>query len=381
MSLYPLFGRQEESSAYKHTRDTPQPQRDPLVMPISSSSSSSMTNRLMEGLVTTLLSLEYINQPSGSLAPLPYKTSFHRRTKSVAPLHCRSRGGTRLSLTAFEEEDEQEDFLSSNTTASYRWDMDTTATIAMATSVSSTPVDLKSKKTHEYHCPPSSFGTDNTDTKTKGTSDSDYYDSNDTVFGAILRGDLPALTLSESSRLVALQDIHPRAPLHALIIPKAFVGSIFDVVDHDLEWLQEMHAMALELVNRYHPQAFATGDYRLVFHIPPFHSVHHLHLHVLAPLSKMAWYYKHIKYLPGARWCMELDTVLERLRRGEANGVPYPKPPLYRPQRQSMTTSTPTMNGNATTARTVTASTPVANKNTTRIIKLEGDNNNQSSCT
>lgn len=162
------------------------------------------------------------------------------------------------------------------------------------------------------------------------------YDDNDTVFGAILRGDLPAVTLEESNRFLALEDIKPRAPLHGLVIPKAFVGSVFDIEGaEDTEWVQEMHQMALNLVQTHHPEAYAANDYRLCFHIPPFNSVDHLHLHVLAPLSKMNFFYRHIKYNPHTRWCINSEQVLERLQRGES-AVPYRRPPACKPQKEPM---------------------------------------------
>ena len=161
------------------------------------------------------------------------------------------------------------------------------------------------------------------------------YDNNDTVFGKILRGDLPAVTLAESSRLLAIEDIKPRAPLHALIIPKAFVGSVFDIDgnDDDKEWVQEMHQMALELIQTHQPEAYANKEYRLCFHIPPFNSVDHLHLHVLAPVSKMGMFHRYIKYNPNTRWCINLDVVMERLGRGDS-AVPYGRPSSCRPQKE-----------------------------------------------
>ncbi|CAB9529501.1 triad nucleotide-binding protein 3 [Seminavis robusta] len=186
--------------------------------------------------------------------------------------------------------------------------------------------------TCEYHRPPADDS--NSDSQS-------YYDKHDTVFGRILRGELPAITLAESTRLLAIQDLKPRAPLHALIIPKGFVGSVFDVTGDDQEWMEEMKSMALDLVQAQHPQAFAKGDYRLCFHIPPFNSVNHLHLHVLAPASTMGIYYKYVKYLPGTRWCIEMDEVMTRLQQ-HMSPVPYQRPPMCPPQTQDMTAAAAT---------------------------------------
>jgi len=202
------------------------------------------------------------------------------------------------------------------------FDTDTTQSVLAttpATSAVMAPLQTNPPKPKEYvyHCPPSNCN--NVDT---------FYEANDTVFGSILRGELPAVTLAESDRLVAFQDKRPRAPLHALIIPKVFVGSIFDVQPQtkDIDDMRETYDMALRLLQTHQPKAFQEGDYRLVYHVPPFNSVNHLHLHVLAPVSEMSFYYKYIKYLPFTRWCISMDNVMERLMSGQSS-VPYRRPP------------------------------------------------------
>ena len=137
---------------------------------------------MLEGLVTTLLSLDYLHQK---------QPDVHK----VQPLtlgRCRSN-----SLSSSSSSDTE---LASE-------DVSTTTSTACPTAA-----------IYQYHSPPERMSN---------------YDNNDTVFGSILRGDLPAVTLAESSRMLAIEDIKPRAPLHALVIPKAFVGSVFDLEQAD----------------------------------------------------------------------------------------------------------------------------------------------------
>jgi diadenosine tetraphosphate (Ap4A) HIT family hydrolase len=177
----------------------------------------------------------------------------------------------------------------------------------------SNPLLLEGKRTCAYHTPPS----------TSDDNGDDYYSDNDTVFGEILRGQAPALVLAETNHLLAFQDIHPRAPLHALIIPKRFVQDISTLTPDDVPLLQDMHAMAIQLLQHYHPNALSQqDDYILCFHVPPFTSVSHLHLHVLAPASQMKFYYKKIKYTSETRWCTSYDRVLTRLQQGQSSS-PY----------------------------------------------------------
>ena len=45
----------------------------------------------------------------------------------------------------------------------------------------------------------------------------------------ILRGEIPCYRVDENSHTLALLDIMPRPPGHALVIPKAAAGGILDV--------------------------------------------------------------------------------------------------------------------------------------------------------
>ena len=59
------------------------------------------------------------------------------------------------------------------------------------------------------------------------------YDSNN-IFAKILRGEIPCHKVFEDERALAFLDIMPRAPGHALVIPKAPVRNILDVAPDDL---------------------------------------------------------------------------------------------------------------------------------------------------
>jgi len=148
------------------------------------------------------------------------------------------------------------------------------------------------------------------------------YDENPSVFGPILRGELPVLTLKETPLLLGFQDRTPRAPLHALIIPKQYIKSVFELNEKDIDLLGDMHDMAMDLIQTYYPKAAKREDYILCYHVPPFNSVDHLHLHVLAPASEMSWIYRFVKYLVGTRWCAGETDVIQRLQAGK-KAVPY----------------------------------------------------------
>jgi histidine triad (HIT) family protein len=62
------------------------------------------------------------------------------------------------------------------------------------------------------------------------------YDTNN-IFAKILRGELPAHKVYEDDKTFAFLDIMPRAPGHALVIPKAAARTIVDIEPDDLSRL------------------------------------------------------------------------------------------------------------------------------------------------
>ncbi|OYW61814.1 MAG: HIT family protein [Rhizobiales bacterium 17-65-6] len=54
------------------------------------------------------------------------------------------------------------------------------------------------------------------------------------IFARILRGEIPCFKIYEDERAFAFLDIMPRAPGHALVIPKAPARNILDIAPDDL---------------------------------------------------------------------------------------------------------------------------------------------------
>lgn len=163
--------------------------------------------------------------------------------------------------------------------------------------------------------------------------ESSSYEDNPTVFGRILEGKLPCSKISETETTFTFRDRTPKAPLHALVIPKTFIRSVYELepgpaldVDghvhvhvhvHDVQLLEEMKRNALETIQLEQPKSYEEEDFILCFHVPPFISVGHLHLHVLAPASEMKFPYRYGKYQVGTLWCTSLETVMDLMSEGK----------------------------------------------------------------
>jgi histidine triad (HIT) family protein len=65
------------------------------------------------------------------------------------------------------------------------------------------------------------------------------YDDNN-IFAKILRGELPSYKVYEDDKALAFLDIMPRAPGHALVLPKAPARNLFDVEPDDLAHVMQV---------------------------------------------------------------------------------------------------------------------------------------------
>ena len=102
----------------------------------------------------------------------------------------------------------------------------------------------------------------------------------DTIFGKITRGEIPSEFLYEDEHCVVIQDIHPQAPTHVLIIPRKPIPRLVDAQTTDSELLGHLLLVAGRVANE-----LGVGDgFRLVINngADGGQTVFHLHLHILA---------------------------------------------------------------------------------------------------
>jgi histidine triad (HIT) family protein len=99
----------------------------------------------------------------------------------------------------------------------------------------------------------------------------------DCIFCKIVDGRIPSKKVFENDELLAFHDIHPWAPVHVLIIPKAHVASLAEVNDEHAPVLGRMLALAPKLMK----QLGVTNGFRSVINTGADggQEVYHLHLH------------------------------------------------------------------------------------------------------
>lgn len=101
------------------------------------------------------------------------------------------------------------------------------------------------------------------------------------IFCKIAARDIPSTAVFEDDELYVFPDIHPKAPVHLLIIPKAHVlRSVAEMAEADTGLLGRMMLRAKILAEE---KGIANDGYRLVFNVRHHagQEVDHLHLHLL----------------------------------------------------------------------------------------------------
>lgn len=100
-----------------------------------------------------------------------------------------------------------------------------------------------------------------------------------TIFGKIIKGELPSEKVFENERILAIKDINPAAPVHLLIMPKKEIPDIQSVQPEDLPLIAEIISVAQQLAKK-----FGVADgYRLLTNngAPSGQIIFHLHFHLI----------------------------------------------------------------------------------------------------
>lgn len=106
------------------------------------------------------------------------------------------------------------------------------------------------------------------------------YDPNN-VFARIIRGEFPSSKVYEDDQVLAINDIHPSAPVHVLVMPKGKYKSFDDF---------STKAKPTEVANFFkkvreiaHKLKLTKDGYRLIMNhgTDAMQTVHHFHVHIL----------------------------------------------------------------------------------------------------
>jgi histidine triad (HIT) family protein len=109
----------------------------------------------------------------------------------------------------------------------------------------------------------------------------------DTIFGKIIRREIPADIVYEDEDVLAFRDLNPQAPVHVLFVPKRAIASLDEAQPGDAELLGKLLLAAAAYARE---QGLAKDGYRTVINCNEHggQTVFHLHVHLLAG-RRMHW--------------------------------------------------------------------------------------------
>jgi len=112
----------------------------------------------------------------------------------------------------------------------------------------------------------------------------------DTIFGKIVRREIPADIICEDDQTLAFRDVSPQAPTHILVVPKRPLTNLLDATPDDTLLLGQLMQAAVHTARTL---GLAEDGFRIVVNVGPDggQSVDHLHLHVLGG--------RHLTWPPG----------------------------------------------------------------------------------
>ena len=107
--------------------------------------------------------------------------------------------------------------------------------------------------------------------------------SDNCIFCKIAAGAIPSRKVYEDDELFAFHDLHPWAPVHFLMIPKAHIPSMAQVGPEHEALLGRMMVLAPKLAQELGCNPYPAGGFRIMTNTGAEggQEVHHLHIHVI----------------------------------------------------------------------------------------------------
>ena len=109
--------------------------------------------------------------------------------------------------------------------------------------------------------------------------------ADDTIFGKILRGEIPCDEVYSDALCLAFRDVAPQAPTHVLVIPRQPIESLRSAGDGDQALLGHLLLVAARVAKQE-----GLDDWRTVINsgADAGQTVFHLHVHVIGG-RPLAW--------------------------------------------------------------------------------------------
>ena len=102
----------------------------------------------------------------------------------------------------------------------------------------------------------------------------------DCIFCSIVKGEPKADIVFSSEDCIAFHDIHPKAPVHILVIPRKHINSVAEMTEEDTMLMGQLIKCAKDIASK---NGLSSLGYKLVFNVGRGGGqvIDHVHLHLL----------------------------------------------------------------------------------------------------
>ena len=107
------------------------------------------------------------------------------------------------------------------------------------------------------------------------------------IFCKIISKEVPSKIVYEDERVLAFEDINPRAPIHILLIPKEHFGTLNEIPEEKKDILSHLLLKARQVAQE---KGIAENGYRIVLNTErdSGQEVFHIHFHLFGG-RRMNW--------------------------------------------------------------------------------------------
>lgn len=102
--------------------------------------------------------------------------------------------------------------------------------------------------------------------------------ASDTIFGRILRGEIPCDAVYSDAQCLAFRDVNPQAPVHVLVIPRQPIPTLAEAELADQELLGHLLLVAAQVARQ---EGLASWRTVINSGAEAGQTVFHLHVHVI----------------------------------------------------------------------------------------------------
>ncbi len=133
------------------------------------------------------------------------------------------------------------------------------------------------------------------------------------IFCAYVSQQAARTLIYEDELVVAFQSKSPAATRHLLVVSREHIATVKDLKFGHIGLLKHMESIGKKVLESPESKVQLSGKYLYGFHVPPFNSVDHLHLHCFSlPFLDCL---RQLKYLPKSPWFLTITDLIKKLER------------------------------------------------------------------